>query len=102
MKETSALARPRRTDRASTSHVTMPVIMPTATGDAVSPLEHVAYGPTHDEIACRAHQLYQERGCEPGRDVEDWFQAERELRTSSSVQDVADRIRASKGPYAAA
>ena len=32
-----------------------------------------------EEIKRRAHELYLERGEEPGRDLEDWLQAEREL-----------------------
>jgi hypothetical protein len=36
--------------------------------------------PTEDEIARRAYQLFEARGGEHGRDREDWFQAERELR----------------------
>lgn len=32
-----------------------------------------------DEIACRAYELYLARGGEPGHDLEDWLQAEREL-----------------------
>lgn len=32
-----------------------------------------------DAIAQRAYELYLERGAEPGRDVDDWLQAEREL-----------------------
>lgn len=35
----------------------------------------------HEEIACRAYEIYQERGNEPGRDLDDWLQAERELNT---------------------
>jgi hypothetical protein len=35
--------------------------------------------PTRGEIELRAHQIYVERGGAPGQDVEDWFQAEREL-----------------------
>ena len=31
------------------------------------------------EIRRRAYELYLERGEEPGRDLEDWLQAEREL-----------------------
>lgn len=31
------------------------------------------------DIASRAYELYLARGCEPGHDVEDWLQAEREL-----------------------
>src|ERR1700684_4550771 len=32
------------------------------------------------EIRRRAYELYLERGEEPGRDLEDWLQAERELK----------------------
>ena len=36
--------------------------------------------PTRDEkIRYRAYELYLERGADPGNDLEDWFQAEREL-----------------------
>lgn len=35
--------------------------------------------PSPEEIAVRAHQIFTERGCEPGHDVEDWLLAEREL-----------------------
>jgi hypothetical protein len=34
------------------------------------------------DIARRAYDLYLARGCEPGHDVDDWIQAERELRGS--------------------
>ncbi|HSY98968.1 MAG TPA: DUF2934 domain-containing protein [Terriglobales bacterium] len=32
-----------------------------------------------EDIARRAYQLYMARGCEPGKDIEDWVRAEREL-----------------------
>jgi len=32
-----------------------------------------------DKIRRRAFEIYLERGSEPGRDLEDWLQAEREL-----------------------
>ena len=32
-----------------------------------------------DEIAGRAYELYLARGAQPGRDLDDWLQAEREL-----------------------
>ena len=35
---------------------------------------------SRDEIARRAYDLYQSRGAEDGRDVDDWLRAERELR----------------------
>jgi hypothetical protein len=40
--------------------------------------------PTHDEIRSRAYEIYRERGSLPGREVEDWLQAERELETALS------------------
>jgi hypothetical protein len=35
---------------------------------------------TDSDIARRAYDLYLARGCAHGHDVEDWLQAERELR----------------------
>jgi hypothetical protein len=48
-----------------------------------------AYGqasPTHEQIAERAYQLWEERGRIHGRDMEDWLNAEAQLR------DVPDRF----------
>jgi hypothetical protein len=39
---------------------------------------------TDEEIAVRAFELYCARGGEDGRDLEDWLQAERELRQNSA------------------
>jgi hypothetical protein len=36
-----------------------------------------------DDIRRRAYQIYQERGGVPGRELEDWFQAESELRSAA-------------------
>ena len=36
------------------------------------------------DIAKRAFELYCERGCQDGHDVEDWLRAERELRKTAS------------------
>ena len=33
-----------------------------------------------EEIRRRAYEIYLERGEQPGRDLEDWLQAERELK----------------------
>jgi hypothetical protein len=38
---------------------------------------------TEHEIARRAYNLYLARGREPGHQLDDWLQAERELRSSS-------------------
>lgn len=35
--------------------------------------------PSHDEIAVRAFEVFQRRGEQHGRDLDDWLQAEREL-----------------------
>ena len=34
---------------------------------------------TEELIRVRAYQLYEERGCEHGHDLEDWLQAEAEI-----------------------
>ena len=43
-----------------------------------SPAQRLARAPSHDEIARRAYELFEERGREPGHEWEDWFRAERE------------------------
>jgi len=35
--------------------------------------------PSAQEIAARAHELFESRGGENGRDLDDWLQAEQEL-----------------------
>lgn len=40
--------------------------------------------PTRDQIAQRAYELYEKRGSQPGRDVEDWLTAETELRNQNT------------------
>ena len=39
-----------------------------------------------EEIRRRAYQLYEERGCTPGRENDDWFVAEREILTRYTSQ----------------
>jgi Protein of unknown function (DUF2934) len=36
--------------------------------------------PTTEQIARRAYEIFEARGGQHGRDLEDWLQAERELR----------------------
>ena len=36
----------------------------------------------HDRIAHRAYELFEKRGRQPGREVDDWIQAENEIRHS--------------------
>jgi len=35
--------------------------------------------PSQDRIRERAYELYESRGCEPGRDQQDWLRAEQEI-----------------------
>ena len=44
----------------------------------------VAVQPTQAEIAKRAHEIYLARGGAPGCDLDDWLQAERELKAGNS------------------
>jgi hypothetical protein len=92
--------RRRRKDLESSNHV-VGTFGTTAIGDMPNPVKNLESEPSHDEIARRAYQLYQARGCEHGRDWDDWLQAERELRQGAD-DDVIDRILATEGPYAAA
>ena len=65
-------ARPR-----TNNVLTMPAVeVPTAVA--------IASGVTESDIARRAFELYCDRGCEDGHDVDDWLSAERELRDVSS------------------
>jgi hypothetical protein len=41
------------------------------------------HGLNHDDIRRRAYEIYQERGGLPGLDLEDWLQAESELRSAA-------------------
>ena len=37
------------------------------------------------DIARRAYELYAQRGCEAGKDVEDWIRAEQELGAEANI-----------------
>lgn len=46
----------------------------------VQALERDGLEPTHERIAARAFELYQQRGGANGSELSDWLTAERELR----------------------
>ncbi len=48
--------------------------------DLDGPKAHAARVPGHQEIAMRAFEIYLSRGEWPGRDLEDWLEAERQLQ----------------------
>jgi hypothetical protein len=55
------------------------------------PVEHPA--PSHEEIACSAYQLREERGRPYGSPEDDWYRAQRELRVWSGAQGDAEAAR---------
>jgi hypothetical protein len=44
--------------------------------------------PENTDIARRAFELYCARGCEDGHHIQDWLQAERELREATAAPEV--------------
>lgn len=42
--------------------------------------------PTHEEIAVRAYEIFEERGAIPGDDVSHWLEAEAELKHAAEAQ----------------
>jgi hypothetical protein len=42
--------------------------------------------PTHEEVAVRAYEIFEERGSIPGDDVSHWLEAESELRHAAEAQ----------------
>ena len=51
--------------------------------------------PSRENIAHRAYELYTQRGCEPGKDIEDWVRAQKEL-ASEVVRKNEGRLDRSK------
>jgi hypothetical protein len=43
------------------------------------PTQFLMNTPTHETIAQRAYEIWQDQGCPAGRDTEIWFEAERQL-----------------------
>jgi len=44
--------------------------------------------PTYEDIARKAYELYIERGGAPGREVDDWLEAERQLVTIDVIETI--------------
>jgi DUF2934 family protein len=66
----------KTTKKAITTTKVLP--MPIAASTAES------HRPSLSDVAKRAFELYCERGCQDGYDVQDWIQAERELHLKAS------------------
>jgi hypothetical protein len=54
---------------------------PRQPGTAVEEREQLLHSTRAQEIKNRAYEIYLQRGAQPGYEVEDWLQAERELTT---------------------
>jgi Protein of unknown function (DUF2934) len=52
---------------------------PTQPRTAVEERERLLHATREQEIRNRAYQIYLQRGAQPGNELEDWLQAEREL-----------------------
>jgi Protein of unknown function (DUF2934) len=49
-----------------------------------------ADSPRLEEIRIRAYEIYMERGGQPGHDLDDWLQAERELEPKARSANADD------------
>jgi hypothetical protein len=66
-------------------HVKKPHDDKSDTTHTASP-EQIMSDDLRERIAKRAYELYLDRGCSPGCDVEDWVDAEREILALPRVQ----------------
>jgi len=56
-----------------------------------------SHKPTHEEIAQRAYAIFEQNGRAPGRDLENWMQAEKELNASNGQKAEAPKENRSNG-----
>jgi hypothetical protein len=56
--------------------------------------------PSDAQIQQRAYELFLEHGCEHGRDVEDWLEAERELTELAELRAVEIDLASREEPLA--
>ena len=57
---------------------------PRQPGGEVEQRDRLPQAASEQEIRGRAYEIYLERGAEPGHELEDWLQAERELTAIQS------------------
>lgn len=79
---------PRNTPPTNKQVITMPEagtvpIRRSASPDKPGPMD------LENQIRQRAYEIYEERGCTPGRETDDWFQAEREIQARHHQQQRA-------------
>ena len=56
--------------------------------------------PTHEEIARRAYMLFEQSGCIPGRDLENWLAAEAQLNNGHKSERSNETIQPPKSNIA--
>jgi len=54
---------------------------PTASRPVATQASAGKKNPTQQEIALRAWEIWKSKGCKPGTDLENWLEAERQLRS---------------------
>lgn len=97
-----SMPRRRRRDREPLTGIAgTPATVPAATGEMPNQVESLASEPTHEDIARRAYQLFEDRGGDHGHDWEDWLRAERELR-QLALHRVLASLSTTGGAHAAA
>ena len=101
MKENGTTSTPRRhhTDHKPLTQAITAATLPSEIGDIRYPVADRAIELTHEEITRRAYQLYEARGGEHGRDLQDWLQAERELK--QLLREAVETVLTAEGVYAA-
>ena len=82
VKKAKAPAKPRKTAAKKTAASNVTEIAPPTNGAAPSNVTEMKA--SHDQVALLAHRFWAERGHQHGRDAEDWFRAEQELRGKAS------------------
>ena len=53
--------------------------------------------PSHEQIAIRAYEIWQQRGGFHGGHEADWYQAEQELRVGSGSERISDKLHEGTG-----
>jgi hypothetical protein len=102
MKDNGRMSTPRRRrkDREPVNPIAGTVVtVLAAMGDIPHAVADFTIEPTRENIAHRAYQLYEERGRQHGRDQEDWFRAEREVR--QFLAETVGKSQATDSAYAA-
>jgi hypothetical protein len=75
---------PAKSSKAAVPEKTMATVTRIDVNRESAPASRALIGISAEEVARLAHQYWLERGCQHGRDAEDWFRAEQALRSKAS------------------